>query len=101
MNMNIMFTIRVKTISMVELRTQSERIVRELKRGERMILSYRGEPLAELVPAAISAKKVTPQEALRQAQELALQDPGYADKAAGYLQDLREDQKAWSGRTSS
>ena len=35
---------------MVEFRTHSERIVRDLKRGEHMILSYRGEPLAENVP---------------------------------------------------
>jgi len=91
----------MKTISMVDLRTQSERIVRELKRGERMILSYRGEPLAELVPSAIAAKRISPSEALLRAQELAAQDPGYSDKAADYLLDLRADQKTWSERLLS
>jgi len=91
----------MKTISMVELRTQSERIVRELKRGQRMMLSYRGQPLAELVPSSIATKRLSPLEALDRTQELTASSPGYADKATGYLKDMREDQKAWSERTPS
>lgn len=97
----MMLIIIMRTISMVDLRTDSERIVRELKRGERMLLSYRGKPLAELVPPASTAKRISPLEALDRAHELTVEDPGYAGRAAGYLQDLREDQKAWSGRESS
>lgn len=99
-NMNMIFIFNMKTISMVELRTHSERIVRELKRGERMMLSYRGEPLAELVPSGPAAKRISPLEALKQAQDLTARDPAYADSAAGYLRDLREEQKAWSKRSS-
>ncbi len=66
----MIITYAMKTISMVDLRTHSERIVRDLKRGEHMILSYRGEPLAELVPAASSSARLSPLEALNQAQGL-------------------------------
>jgi antitoxin (DNA-binding transcriptional repressor) of toxin-antitoxin stability system len=100
-NINIIFMFRVKTISMVDLRTQSERIVRDLKRGERMMLSYRGEPLAELVPSGIAAKSISPLEALKRVQDLTARDAGMADRAQRYLQDLREDQKTWSKRSSS
>jgi antitoxin (DNA-binding transcriptional repressor) of toxin-antitoxin stability system len=99
--MNMMSMLIVKTISMVDLRTQSERIVRELKRGERMILSYRGEPLAELVPTALAAKKISPLEALQRAQELAAQNPDFSRQAGGYLLELRTDQKAWGERSPS
>jgi antitoxin (DNA-binding transcriptional repressor) of toxin-antitoxin stability system len=94
----MIFILKMKTISMVDLRTHSERIVRELKRGERMILSYRGAPLAELVPTGLAAKRISPLAALKQAQSLMARDPGSAAKAAGYLQDLREDQAVWSRR---
>lgn len=47
---NIMLNSGMKTITMVALRTDSERIVKDLRRGVRMTLSYRGKPLAELVP---------------------------------------------------
>ena len=66
-----------------------------------MILSYRGEPLAELVPASIAVKRISPLDALRRAQELTSQDPGYSDGATGYLLDLRADQKKWSERSPS
>ena len=98
--MNIILILNMKTISMVDLRTHSERIVRELKRGERMMLSYRGKPLAELVPSDAFAKRLSPLEALNQAQDLTARDPAYADGAANYLRDLREDQKAWSKHSS-
>jgi antitoxin (DNA-binding transcriptional repressor) of toxin-antitoxin stability system len=100
MNMNIKMITLMKTISMVDLRTDSERIVRELKRGERMILSYRGEPLAELVPSC-SAKRASPLEALMRARELTAGEPGFAAKAFSYLKEVRTDQEAWSERARS
>ena len=83
---------------MVELRTHSERIVRQLKRGERMMLSYRGEMLAELVPASSAAIQMSPMDALNRAQELTRGDPHYAQAATNYLRELRADQKAWGER---
>jgi antitoxin (DNA-binding transcriptional repressor) of toxin-antitoxin stability system len=97
--MNMIFILNMKTISMVDLRTHSERIVRELKRGERMMLSYRGKPLAELVPSGASGKRISPLEALNRAQDLTARDPAYTAGAVGYLQDLREDQTTWSKRS--
>jgi antitoxin (DNA-binding transcriptional repressor) of toxin-antitoxin stability system len=90
----------MKTVTMVELRTHSERIVRDLKRGERMMLSYRGEPLAELVPTSPKGK-ITPLEALKGMQALIAEDPDYTRKTETYVRQLREDQKAWGERSPS
>lgn len=87
----------MKTITMVELRSHSEGIVRELKDGVRMILSYRGAPLAELVPMTAHGSRLGPLEALDRAQAAAgeARDPR---KISAYLKELRADQKAWGRR---
>ena len=100
-NINMMLMFEMRTITMVELRTDSERIVRELKRGERLMLSYRGEPLAELVPSANSGPKRSPLEALALVQKLTSEDHGYGKKAAAYLSQLGEDRKTWGQRSPS
>lgn len=66
-----------------------------------MFLSYRGERLAELVPSGIAARKVSPLEAMKRAQALTALDSSYSDRATSYLRALREDQKAWSERSTS
>lgn len=88
----------MKTISAVELRNDLEGIVKALRKGERMELTYRGEAVADLIPRGVS-KKPTPLEALRKMQEIAARDPDYAQKAEIYLRELREDQKAWGERS--
>ena len=98
MIINIMFISSMKTITMVELRTDSERIIKELSRGVRMTLSYRGKPLAELVPLSGQAS-VSPLEALELAQQSSSKAPGHAESVAAYLGQLRKDQKAWSNRS--
>lgn len=40
----------MRTISAVDLRNDLEGIVKSLRRGERMELTYRGEKVADLVP---------------------------------------------------
>jgi antitoxin (DNA-binding transcriptional repressor) of toxin-antitoxin stability system len=97
-NFNINFMFPMKTISMVELRSHSEAIVRELKQGVRMVLSYRGKPLAELVPMTLDGSRLGPLEALDRAQAAAPQDAASRKVAAAYLRELRADQKDWSGR---
>ena len=89
---------RMKTISALELRNNFEGIVKSLKRGERMELTYRGEPVADLIPRAVSAR-ITPLDALQRAQEITAGDPDYLQKATTYLKELREDQKAWGERS--
>jgi prevent-host-death family protein len=40
----------VKTISMRDFRENSARIIAEVQKGQRMILTYRGKPVARLEP---------------------------------------------------
>ncbi len=88
----------MRTISAVDLRNNLEGIVKSLKKGEHMELTYRGERIAEMVPAK-QVQKMTPLEALRRAQEITALDPHYQEKAETYLRELREDQKAWGERS--
>ena len=88
----------MRTISAVDLRNDLEGIVKSLRRGEHLELTYRGERVAEMVPTK-PAPKLTPLEALRQAQEITARDPNYPKKAATYLKELREDQIAWGERS--
>lgn len=85
----------MKTISAVDLRKDLEGIVKSLKRGEHMELTYRGKKVAELVPQTPAAGNARALAALRRAQEITALDPDYLQKAEAYLRELREDQKAW------
>ena len=42
------------TVSMVELRRDAEGVLRRVGRGERLVLTYRGQPAARLEPIAQS-----------------------------------------------
>lgn len=42
----------MKTISMVDLRQNAERIIEQVRRGEAMVLTYRGQPAIRLEPLA-------------------------------------------------
>jgi prevent-host-death family protein len=88
----------MKTISAVELRNDLEGIVKALRRGERMELTYRGEKVADLVPVK-EVPAMTPLEALKMAQEITRQDPRYLEKAEQYLREVREDRRAWGERS--
>jgi prevent-host-death family protein len=44
----------MKTLTMLEFRKSAEKILRRVSRGERFILSHRGQPLARLEPLAKS-----------------------------------------------
>lgn len=45
------------SISMVELRKDAEGVLRRVKQGENLILTYRGKPAARLAPYATSAPR--------------------------------------------
>ena len=45
----------MKTVSMLEFRRQALDVVRSVQRGQRMILTYRGKPMARLEPLASPA----------------------------------------------
>lgn len=73
----------MKTISMLEFRRNSERVIRSARAGERMILTYRGKPLFRLEPCV--------------QLELAAGDPFYrladhADKTAKPLSNREIDE---------
>lgn len=38
------------TISMLEFRRNAEGVIRRIRRGQRMVLTYRGKPVARLEP---------------------------------------------------
>jgi antitoxin (DNA-binding transcriptional repressor) of toxin-antitoxin stability system len=42
----------MKTVSMLEFRRHAERVIQQLRRGERLVLTYRGEAVARLEPIA-------------------------------------------------
>lgn len=96
--MMFMLIFAMKSISMVELRTDSERIVRELRQGQRLLLLYRGKPLAELVPTQ-APERLSPSEALHLAQEQAAEYGTSAEKLDKFVADLRSDQRQWSRRS--
>lgn len=49
----------MKTVSMLELRQNSEAVVSDLQRGLPLTLTYRGKPLAKLVPIAADLREIT------------------------------------------
>ncbi len=87
----------MKTITMVELRTDSERVVRELKRGERFELTYRGEKIADLVPPGPVAGKRA-QDALRRLRERHADDPDHARQVDRHIAEVYEDRSAYGER---
>lgn len=87
----------MRTITAVDLRNDLEGIVKSLKRGETLELTYRGEKIAEMLPVK-SSRKLTPLEALKRAQEITAQDPDYGRKAEAYIREIREDRIAWGER---
>ena len=105
--MNFIFS--VKIIAALDLRNDLEGVVRALKRGERMALTYRGELVGELSPPSKPEVPGELPEANRRALEAlkelraytSSQRPDYAAKAASYLQELREDRAAYGERNPS
>ncbi len=49
----------MKTVSMLELRQNSEVVVSDLQRGLPLTLTYRGKPLARLVPVLADPEEIT------------------------------------------
>ena len=96
----------MKTIAALDLRNDLEGVVKALKRGERMALTYRGELVGELSPIAKPALGAgeLPEanrralEALKEAQAITARDPDYRKKADAYLIELREDRIAYGDR---
>lgn len=91
----------MRTISAVDLRNNLEGIVKSLKKGEHLELTYRGELIAEMIPAKPKFANQGALAALHRAWAITDQIPDYATKSEAYLQELREDQKKYGDRTPS
>jgi antitoxin (DNA-binding transcriptional repressor) of toxin-antitoxin stability system len=91
----------MRTISAVDLRNDLEGIVKSLRRGERMELTYRGEKVDDLIPPAPKAANEKALAALRRAWDITSQIPDYEQRSEAYLKELREDQRAFGDRTAS
>lgn len=91
----------MRTISAVDLRNDLEGIVKSLKKGEHMELTYRGERIAEMIPTKPKSANQGALAALHRAWAITDQIPDYGKKAEAYLQELREDQQKFGDRTPS
>ncbi len=89
----------MRTISAVDLRNDLEGIVKLLRRGERMELTYRGEKVADLIPPAPKVANAKALAALHRAWDITSQIPDYEQRSEAYLKELREDQRAFGDRT--
>lgn len=51
MNINFKFMfVKIREVSMVELRNETDKVVKGLREGESYSLTYRGKPLARIIP---------------------------------------------------
>ncbi len=65
----------MKTITMLEFRRHARRALDALRRGERLVLTYRGEPVARLEPIEPSAT-VAENDPLLRVDDYAVEGPG-------------------------
>ncbi len=89
----------MKTITMLELRQNTEAIVQELRRGLAMMLTYLGQPLARLEPILSTAEGIATNDPLYTLAEQAGQaegDPKLA-KANARLTDADIDHALYGG----
>jgi prevent-host-death family protein len=50
----------MKSVSMLEFRQHADKIVAQLRKGQRLLLTYRGKPVARLEPIAETAEADDP-----------------------------------------
>lgn len=66
----------MKTISMLEFRRHARRAIDALRRGERLLLTYRGEPVARLEPVGADTRDVPENDPLLHVDDYAVEGPG-------------------------
>lgn len=65
----------MKTITMLNFRRNAATALREVQRGCKLILSYRGKPVAELGPVAAKKSQFAPDDPLFELLDKAERDP--------------------------
>jgi prevent-host-death family protein len=66
----------MKTLSMLEFRRNARRILEAVRRGEPMLLTYRGEPIARLEPVRAAAGAVPDDDPLLRVDDFAVDGAG-------------------------
>jgi antitoxin (DNA-binding transcriptional repressor) of toxin-antitoxin stability system len=66
----------MRTISMLEFRRHTSRALAALRRGERLILTYRGEPVARLEPVGRDQPEIPENDPLLHVDDYAVGGPG-------------------------
>ncbi len=66
----------MKTITMLEFRRDTGRALAAIRRGERLLLTYRGRPLARLEPVRPDSGVAAVADALERLDEFAVDGPG-------------------------
>lgn len=87
----------MRTISAVDLRNDLEGIVKLLRKGERLELTYRGEVVGQLLPPPVVEKSNAAAALARIAQRHA-DDPLYPEKVERYIQEVYEDRRSYGSR---
>ena len=68
----------MKRISMVEFRRNAWRALNAVRRGERFLLTYRGQPIARLEPVRAEAIEIPADDPLLRIDDFAVEGPGSA-----------------------
>ena len=66
----------MKRISMLDFRRDARRTLAAVRRGERLLLTYRGRPVARLEPVRDDRAAPVEDEALLRIEEFAVDGPG-------------------------
>lgn len=66
----------MKTVSMLEFRRNARRALEAVRRGERLLLTYRGQPIARLEPVRPEPSDVPEDDALLRVDDFAVDGAG-------------------------
>ena len=66
----------MKTLSMLEFRRNAQRVLESVQRGERLVLTYRGKPVARLEPVAAEPPPISTDDPLLRVDDYAVDGPG-------------------------
>lgn len=87
----------MKTISALDLRKDLEGIIKLLKKGESLELTYRGETVGRLLPTP-DVEKSTVKAALERLAKRHADDPTHGQKVEKYIQEVYEDRRSYGSR---
>jgi prevent-host-death family protein len=74
-NLNVNFAC-MKTVTMLEFRRDARRALEAVRRGERLLLTYRGKPVARLEPVEPDVREVREDDSLLHVDDYAVDGPG-------------------------